>query len=231
MQVVSLVKQSAESSPLLLFFGGWATDENPFKVISSKKYDVVIVYDYCSFEDGINVLDSLLESYNSVIVCAWSMGVWAAARSFELLERHRHKIVSATAINGTLEPINPLYGIAPEVFSKTLANLPEGLPRFNLRMCGSKSLFDSYCLVQPSRGGDELRDELAAIGEQVRRVDSIRWSRAVIASNDMIITTQNQRNFWLDYQSNCNSELIIESVEGAHFIFSNYQKWEQIIDG
>ncbi len=231
MQVVNLVKQGTESSPLLLFFAGWGVDDTPFRAITSDKYDVVVVYDYRSFEDGISLLDSILESYNSVVIAAWSMGVWAAAESFDLLAKHSYKIESATAINGTLEPINSLYGNAPEVFRGTLKNHPEGLPRFNLRMCGSKSAFDIYSLVQPSRSGDEQRDELAAIGEQVRRVDSIRWCRAIIASKDMIITTQNQHNFWLDYQSRCNSELIIESVEGAHFIFSNYQKWEQIIDG
>ncbi|MFR9649477.1 MAG: pimeloyl-ACP methyl esterase BioG family protein [Rikenellaceae bacterium] len=231
MKLVKLIEQSPKSSRLLIFFAGWASDENPFKDLKASNCDVVMLYDYRSMDSAIELLNSKISRYDRVDIVAWSMGVWAASYSIDKMKLSKKYFSSATAINGTLEPIHSEYGIAPEIFKATVANLPEGMPRFNLRMCGSKSQWDRYNSMQPQRSTLELKEELISIGEQVKLVDSIEWNRAIIASKDLIITTKNQHNFWEYYQTNYNHNLEIKSVDGAHFIFDIYKKWEDIIDG
>ncbi len=229
MQIIKLLEQSPNSSELILFFGGWATDSNPFAHIKSSRYDVVMLYDYISIDNAIEPLKEIISHYKSVTVLAWSMGVWAAGEAIEAIGSG--SIDSAIAINGTAEPISDKWGISPDIFEGTINNLPAGLSRFNLRMCGSKTALDSYNQSHPSRDTEQIKQELISIGQNAKRVDSIEWSRAIIASKDMITPTANQLRFWEEYKLEVNPNLKITKIEGAHFIFNQFQSWEDIIDG
>ncbi len=214
---------------LILFFGGWATDPNPFRRLRSEGRDIVIFYDYTTLTGCEEELMQLIKRYEKIHLVAWSMGVWAAAKIFELYALPTERLVSRIAINGTPQAIDPRYGIAPEVFDKTIENLPQGLPRFNLRMCGGKRQLDEYNAAPSQRVGEEVKSELIAIKEQSQRVDSLVWSRAIVGAKDMIFTAENQLRFWREYQSQHNQEIEIQELQQPHFLFSIYESWGEIV--
>lgn len=229
MKICKIIEQ--QSSSLILFFGGWATDENPFQRLKSSEYDVVMLYDYTTLEDCKEEIRELVSSYSKVELVAWSMGVWAASAIWQKYELPTKKIKSATAINGTLRAIDSEFGINPMVFEKTVDNLPQGLPRFNLRMCGTKSQLESYNSAPSLRDSSDAKQELIAIQEKSSFVDSIPWSKALIGSRDLIFTPQNQLNFWKEYKATHSNELEIVELEEPHFIFNSFSSWEEIVYG
>lgn len=228
MKLYKLIEQ--QSDELILFFGGWATDFNPFGRLTSDNSDVVMLYDYTTLElEGDNEeLERLLNKYGKISVIAWSMGVWAASAVWQKHKLSTSKITSATAINGTLKAVDEQFGINPIVFDKTIDNLPQGLPRFNLRMCGNKSTLEDYNNSPSQRHEDELKEELISIREQSQFINSIEWNRAIIGTKDLIFTAKNQQQFWQEYKATSSNKLEIKEVDEPHFLFNSLKSWDEI---
>lgn len=236
--------QEKTERKLILFFAGWGMDHNPFRHLSGGDHDVILFYDYKRFGFGecVTSLLNLFHNYSQITVVAYSLGVWGASRTFEkfhhalqntLRQTEINKILKklgpCIAINGTLFPINKTWGIPSDIFSKTIENLPEGLDKFNLRMCGNRECYQRYTTCSPARTAVEIKEELIAIENNISVTNALPWRHALISDTDYIFPTANQRTFWEDYQSSGHPQLNITSIPGGHFPFFHWNHWGEIL--
>ncbi|MFV0546672.1 MAG: pimeloyl-ACP methyl esterase BioG family protein [Bacteroides sp.] len=176
--------QHGHSTHLILFFAGWGMDrnllsigDNPLSVTdldpkldadlntglgadlnTSLDADLMICYDYRSLDFDF----TQLQSYRSITVVAWSMGVRMA--DIVLSRVTDLPITQRIAINGTPYPIDEERGIAPIIFNGTLNGLNEqSLLKFYRRMCGSAKAYQQFLPHAAQRSVDDLKEELAAI--------------------------------------------------------------------
>lgn len=160
--------QHGHSTHLILFFAGWGMDRNllsiedsPLSVTdldTSLDADFMICYDYRSLDFDF----TQLQSYRSITVVAWSMGVRMA--DIVLSGVTDLPITQRIAINGTPYPIDEERGIAPVIFNGTLNGLNEqSLLKFYRRMCGSAKAYQQFLPHAAQRSVDDLKEELAAI--------------------------------------------------------------------
>ncbi len=198
---------------LILIFAGWGMDENLCHDIASvADHDCMVCYDYSTLDFDA----SLIESYSQIEIFAWSMGVWAAATV--LPNFPNLNIISSTAINGTHSPRHADYGINPEIFDATLANISDaGMRRFNRRMCNSKRelIADFEEHATTSRTLENLAQELQAIKDAIisHKKPEYRWSRIVIGRGDLIFVAENQMRSW---EAEGQSYTTLE--DAAHYI-------------
>lgn len=184
--------RSGKTPALHLFFAGWGMDHRPFTCLANDQEDLMICYDYTDMTFDY----SLLAGYGQIRLSAWSMGVWAAAVTFQ------NKAIifrSRTAINGTHTPVHDTCGIPISIFEGTLHSLNEkNLERFNRRMCNSdKALITLFQSHAPQRSIESLQDELAAIGSLARNPPPVfDWDKIIAGENDLIFPLQNQLNAW-----------------------------------
>lgn len=197
------IKQTDQ--PVLdLIFAGWGMDYHPFANEQTSN-DLCICYDYTD----LHLDTDLFTSYQAIRLISWSMGVWAAAQTFQ------HTSLPFTdkiAINGTLEPIHNERGIPETIFEGTLNNLSEsGMDKFNRRMCGSKERLIHFNAHAPQRDIHSLHSELASIYQQVRQapLPVFQWTKIVVGKRDLIFPATNQIKAW--------SGNLIDEVDEAHF--------------
>ena len=193
-------------SSLLVFFAGWGAEPCMFTRTGSlddeaSGRDVLICWDYRDL--GLDA--GLLGKYDEIRVLAWSMGVWAAGRVFGTADFASLPVSAAIAVCGTPTPIDDSKGIPEAIFDGTLAGLSERtLTKFRRRMCGSAEALEELLSCGFTRSVEELREELAAISQQVREglpTDSVTglrlsWSQAIVGSCDMIFPPANQQAAW-----------------------------------
>lgn len=218
---------------LLLFFAGWGADETPFRSYRPAECDLLLCYDYRTLtldktpgmspcntpqEEWVN----LLTEYREVHIMGWSMGVWAASK---LMPHLPVKPLTATAINGTPYPIDPQRGIPPHIYQGTLQGLTDqSLHKFLRRMCGTTDAFRSFLAVTPRRPLEELRQELADIGQQDNDAPCHPeglWTEAVVGMNDLIIPAANQLEAWQSLS------VPIRRTDDAHYSQALFQHYLQ----
>lgn len=179
-------------SHLILFFTGWGMDETPFLHYQPKDSDLHLCYDYRSLAFDA----SELLRYERITLVAWSMGVWAAS---QVIPGSGLRMMQSIAINGTIYPIDDLRGIPTQVFQGTLLGLTDvTLQKFYRRMCSDKEALQLFLLIAPKRPVEELREELAAIGEQSLAcpASTFHWQQALLGSHDRIFPPANQYAAW-----------------------------------
>lgn len=186
----------AESSPrLLLIFAGWAMDEHLFATLRPGGYDVAVAFDHCS--DAGDWPVRLPGDYDEICVVAWSFGVIAATRF--MAENSQLPYTAKIAVNGTLCPVDDVFGIPEAIFRGTLDRLsPEVIARFNRRMCGSSqrlaALTASGWVQRPvERLATELRT-IAAMEHCRERMSD--WDVVIVGKRDMIIPAASQLRAW-----------------------------------
>lgn len=175
---------------LTLLFAGWGMDHNPFRQYAPTGSDYAVCYDY-STED----FDAAaVNSYESVHIVGWSMGVWAAACAASRITIP----TTGTAINGTPHPIDDRLGIPPEIFHGTLRTLSDvTLQKFRRRMCGDTGNLENFMSKAPQRDIESLRAELAAIARHAQHpAPAGFWNTAYVAGRDSIFPAVNQRRAW-----------------------------------
>lgn len=216
-------KTNPLSTSLLLFFAGWSARPELFAGLEEDEgMDVMIVYDY---RDTVFVED--LSKYSHIRLIAWSMGV----RMAEITLGGKYQFAEAIAINGTGRPVDDSYGIPIAIFRGTLEGLsPEGLQRFNRRMCGSRDILERYAAI-PSRPLEELKEELQYIyGLSLPNPDapttqtqgSISWTRAIISTDDRIFPATAQRNYWQEHCPN------VDEIVSPHYPFFLWKRWNEL---
>lgn len=198
-----------DNNNLIVFFNGWGMDEKVVSHLVSDNYDVLMLCDYRTFE--LEKFDFSI--YSQKILIAWSMGVYVCNNYQEF--KSFDKFI---AINGTLKPINDEFGIPSMIYNLTVDNFNElSCSKFMKKITTNIDLKD-YC----SRSIEELKNELISIRD-LKVENYFEFDKAIIASKDRIIPTKNQLNYW----KNTNTEII--QVEGSHYIFDMYEKWDELV--
>lgn len=200
------------NSKLVLFFAGWGADEHLFSYPAPEGYDFQVCFDYSDLTFDF----ATLETYDSIRLIAWSMGVWAAATVFS------DKIIpweKKTAINGTMFPKHDQYGIPVAIFEGTLAQFsPTTLAKFRRRMCGNGQTVKEFLACNPYRSLESLHHELDTINrllDENHREIHFTWNQAIIGASDLIFPLENQRNAWNEVARTNLMEILV--CEAAHY--------------
>ncbi len=214
MKTVFVRKNGGER--LLVFFNGWSRSASDAAALDVP-CDVLEVHDYTDLASA--ELFRRIRPYAETGLIAWSLGVWAAAAVFE---HSGIRFGSALALNGTLHPVHPEYGIAPEIFDGTAANwlMPAARERFLRRMAGSAAA--ARQLPETGRSPEDQQNELAAIRKLAseRPVPRNIYTHAVLGRQDRIIPFAAQENFW-----NAQSDTELIPADLPHYPFGGQQLW------
>lgn len=216
MQFHWLNKQN--NNKLIVFFAGWSFDEHPFKFLDCGDFDVIIMYDYNKLD--LPKID--FSNYKNIDLIAWSMGVFVAYLLKEKLPKFAKKI----AINGTIKPVDDKFGIPTKPFLLTLRHAKTGLEsKFYQNIFDTKEEFESYSVTPVERTIENRENELKSLYQIIKTSDNNYehyYDKALISTNDKIIPTKNQVNFWQN-----NAE--IEMLESGHFPYYNFISWNDIL--
>lgn len=187
----TFVNKENGNSSLILIFAGWSADSSLFSDIRRKGWDTAVVHDF----SGLDFDNSILDNYSTVYLYAWSLGVFAASKSVAA-----EKITAAFAVNGTLKPVDDIYGIPVAIYDGTEQNLSDkNLQKFRRRMFSSSTLFnDKLQSFTKVNDIDNLRHQLRLIkNETLNQPKSLlKWGKAYIGNDDRIIPPANQYEAW-----------------------------------
>ena len=189
---------------LIIFFNGWGMNEEIVNHLTFGNFDVIMFYDYNSLK-----IDFDFENFNIYKKChliAWSMGVMISTL-FNL------KYDSATAINGTLYPIDDNFGIPKKIYELTLKNFnPESSQKF------VKNMFKENSNLTISRDFENIKSELNAL-KNYESNKNFKFTKVLLSSTDKIIPTKNQMNYWhIEPNLNC-----------GHAPFNDFKSWGDLI--
>ena len=177
----------------ILFFNGWGMDPTPFQSLPALDHDLCMVMDYRTLEP----LDlETFVGYQHLHLIAWSMGVWVAAH---LLAEQTHRFASATAIGGTLTPVDGQRGIPPSSYDAMLDQFSsEVLGIFYRDMFDDEGQLHRFLTCRPQRPLAELREEMAAFRDAFLSAGPGQdiYTRKIITSRDRIFSGRNQMRAW-----------------------------------
>ncbi len=198
---------------LIVFFNGWGMDEKIVSHLSCGNNDVIVFFDYQTTDTDFSDF-KIFSNYEKKYLIAWSMGVYVCNyfyKEFKNFDKY-------TAINGTQNPIDDLYGIPKAIYDLTVRNFNElSCAKFMSKITSAVNLRD-YC----SRNLTELKNELVSIRD-LKINDKFVFNKAVIGNKDKIFPVKNQINYW--QKQNVNYEII----NSGHYIFDNYQNWSDLL--
>lgn len=209
------------SDRLLIFFNGWGMDNALFqRWRGAGGFDVLVAWDYMR----LTPLPPL-SRYREVRLVAWSLGVWAAAAT------PLPPLARATAVNGTLRPIDADCGIKPAVFQGTIDNWldDQARERFRQRVVGMAPAGDASVAADagasPGRQPLDQRDELQALLEHIttRTEPANIYDLALIGGRDRIFPSLSQRRFWRRAAVVCR-----EWPEAPHYPFAGISSWQEL---
>ena len=194
-----------QNNKVIVFFNGWGMDESVVHHLDFSDYDVLMFYDYNNLDTNFDF--NSLDKYNNKSLIAWSMGVMVATL-------FNQKYTSATAINGTLKPIDNKFGIPQKIYDLTIKGFNEkGAQRF------IKSMFnENIKLPQISRDIENQKSELSALKNYTAN-SNFKYNRIILSDNDKIIPTKNQIAFWR----------IEPNISSGHCPFMLFKKWEELL--
>jgi pimeloyl-[acyl-carrier protein] methyl ester esterase len=183
------------SSRVILFMNGWGMDAAILTHAPTPEgWDMLMICDYSDLRVPSEAT-ACLDSESTVVLAAWSMGVWAAGT----LTPFAGRIAGSVAVNGTAAPVDDLYGIPPAIYRATVASFSEtNRMSFYRRMCGGAGALQRFLTAAPQRGIADQHAELAAIERLAPNstLTPFPFRKAVVGSRDMIIPSVNQQRFW-----------------------------------
>jgi len=206
-----------QNSTCILFFNGWGMDVNAIAHLKSDGFDLCMFTNYRNIEP---VRDNMA-IYQTIILVAWSLGVWAAE---QVISRSDITIHKSIAINGTSCPVHDQYGIPHKIFSMTLQSWNDASKvKFNNRMMGGNQHSKEYKRFLSSRSSNDQKEELQAIYSTHKNlVQPINWSVSLVGMNDLIFPAANQLNWW-------TGKTKITETSQPHFPFTGFQGWDQLL--
>jgi pimeloyl-[acyl-carrier protein] methyl ester esterase len=213
--MTSAYLHKAGNKELILFFNGWGMDHHRFDSWPCGSHDLLAVHDYTHLESLPD-----LSAYQQVHLVAWSLGVWAAAQVLQGTSLPA-RLSSALAINGTLTPIHPQEGIAPEIFAGTIGNWSDDRARekFGIRVSGTTESFSR-------RSTESQVEELVALHRILSTTPPPTniFTHALIGSRDRIFPPPALRSFWSKHPS-------VRMLEKPflHDPFVNLKTWEEVL--
>ena len=192
---------------VIIFFNGWGMDEHVVSDMNVTDFDVLMFYDYNNLNTDFDF--RTLDCYKEKNLVAWSMGVMIAT----LFKKDLEPLNNKTAVNGTLKPIDPKFGINPRIYDLTIRGFNEtGRAKF------IKNMFDSEEAELPkvSRTLENQKSELSAIKEYSADL-TFEYDKVFISDNDKIIPTKNQCAYW-------NQE---PNIQGGHC--ARFRSWSELV--
>lgn len=218
MKAYWLNKENNEN--LIVFFAGWSFDENPFKNIACKNYDVIIIYDYNDLSLPAE-LNNLFEYKNKILI-TWSMGVYAAYLHKGLFENFDKKI----AINGTIFPVDDKYGIPVKIFELTLKHAQTGLKeKFYKNIFHTQEEYEKYLQNSVQRSIENRVSELENLYKDIKN-NLVEYEKfydyAIVSEFDKIIPPKNQTESHKKNNTPCTI------LPYGHNLFYNFTSWEEI---
>lgn len=218
-----LIKDNNPS--LLLFFSGWGGEETLFHSYKPVCADWLFCDDYQSLDFDPNIL----AGYEDITVVAWSLGVWAAGFVLENVQAPFGKKI---AINGTMKPVDDVYGIPEKIFKGTLEHLDEvTLGKFRRRMCGSATILEKFISHGLQRSVSELKDELDFLYHTVKEnpTPDFKWTEALSGAVDLIFPIKNQQAFWS--KSNVPVTVYDEAHYSERLFRATIERYELSVSG
>ena len=216
MQYHWLNKQN--NNKLIIFFAGWSFDYKPFEFLNCDNYDVLMLYDYNSFDIPLNIPE-----YDKNYLISWSMGVFTAY----ILRNNLPEFTQKIAINGTLLPVDNDFGIPERPFLLTLKHAKTGLgKKFYENIFQTQEEFERYMRNPLERPIDNRVDELKSLYKKIKaeKIDyQTYYDKAIVSRFDKIIPPQNQINFWQQNNTPCTI------LETGHFPYYNFTCWNDIL--
>ena len=203
-----------QNTNLILFFNGWGMDERVLTQMDHTGYDVLMIFNYTTTRLSIPPL----KGYRSIILIAWSMGVWAAG---QCAINCNHAI----AINGTPTPMNDSTGIHPLIFTATHQHWDEkNRLKFNMRVAGGRSAWMAQQQLFPRRSLAEQKEESENIGNQCLTNTKPRsWQKTIIGNADAIFLPSNQHQYW-------DNVVTVKELPIPHWPFQYFTNWQSIIE-
>lgn len=212
---------------LILVFNGFAMDENPWRLWSQPlNSTLAFVRGYHELEVPLPPTElARIRSFSRVDVVAWSLGVWVygtVADTWALPPGKR------LAVNGTLTPLHPDWGIPPAIFALTRRTFSEATREtFYRRVCGSEEVWKLFQPLVPQRSADEQAQELAVFYEALQasahlttRPETAQlFSTILISSHDQIMPPAAQRRFWQRGHE----------LAAGHYPFHLWPSWEAFL--
>lgn len=216
------IRRREKNRQLVVFFGGWGSDENTFVPLCNDEFDFIMFYNYSA--DEALILPEM-KTYDRITVIAFSLGVWAAEY---LAGKIKIKPDLTIAVNGTPVPADERYGIPLNIIEGTLNNITEGnISKFYLRMFGSKEAFEANADRMPRRTLKSLHDELRWLyNRMMEQKDSgFIWNYAVTSLNDRVYPSANLEEFWKTQQETNHFTLPL-----PHYFFHKWGSFIEFID-
>ncbi|MBR6163195.1 DUF452 family protein [bacterium] len=209
MNFVWLNKEEKNSS-LIVFFNGWGFDETAVKHLSYSGFDVLVLFDYRDLNFDFKQFD--FKKYDKKYLICWSMGVYVS----NLFKSEFNDFDRKIAINGTQKMIDDEFGIPKRIYILTLS-------RFNEKSCEKfvQNMFNGNGSVKLKRPTEELKEELESLNN-LKITDFLKFDKACISTEDRIVPSKNQVNYWLNRTST-------ELLSAPHYPFNLFKSWEELI--
>lgn len=210
-----------KNSHLVVFYGGWGSDENMFVPLCTEEFDFIMFYNYSA--DEALVLPET-KKYERITLIGWSLGVWAAEYFTS-----KTKIIPdvSIAVNGTPLPAHDQYGIPLNVFEGTLNNLTEeNIEKFYLRVFGDKRTYLINADRVPKRTIKSLHDELRWLYNRImeQKEPGFKWTYAVSSEKDRVFPAENLKSYW--GKDNDTKHIILPM---PHYLFHNFTSFTDFI--
>lgn len=194
-------------------------DQIPFETVKSS-CDVLFLYNYSDFN-----LDFDFSKYSCINLLAYSYGVFMSSFYKDKLPNINH----ATALNGTLIPIDNTWGIPQKIFALTLENMTlDTALKFRKKLFNNDQDFQKFNKNLPNRPLDNSIAELEFIKQCAKNKPNMTldFDKIIISTQDKIFPTKSQRAFWADLTKHQN----IKEIESGHFPFYQFESFQDIIN-
>lgn len=213
------------SSRLVLFFSGFASDENLLKNADFGDFDVLMFYDYSDLQCAF---DPAIFKYEKVYTLAWSFGVWVA----DFFRKDLPKCAMRVALCGSPKPVDDDFGIPQKVFDATLKNYcSENRDKFFLRVFGAGN-FKNCAEILSKRSAESERYELEFLGKAFKNFSASadNWDRAICAKNDKIFALKNMRNVWQTKMETLDCEHFPQALlnDGFEWLFDDFKSVQKV---
>jgi biotin synthesis protein BioG len=215
------IKRREKNNRLVIFYGGWGTDEHVFTPLCDDDFDFILFYNYSA--DEALVLPEM-KKYEKITLIGWSLGVWAAEY---LSPKTGIKPDITIAVNGTPIPVDDKYGIPVIEFEGTLNNITEeNIEKFYIRMFGDRETYLTNIERVPHRTLKSLHDELRWLYNRImeHKETGFRWDFAVTSEKDRVFPAENLEGFWSGKK---DTKHII--LPFSHYFFHKWKSYSDFI--
>lgn len=206
------------SDKLIVFLTGWGCDDNQFRFMKSKDYDILICYDYSTLDFEFD-----FSKYNEHYLISFSAGVCITS----LIKDRLPKFKKSIAINGNPLAYNEYYGLRKEIIDVfegvTQSNAMDFRREFLVYDDNELKLFNKN---QSLRSFESCMEELIALKKyDNEHIELFKFDVAMLSQNDRIFYIDRQKEFW-SKQAEC---IILDHC--AHFPFLKLDDFDKIIQG